>query len=133
MLQNILNILILHTICLVDVCIFANALSLSLSLSINILVLFFSFLCSFPILPCTLLKLTSPLICTMSAYKDQEPRLHGIKTKIRVVPNFPKSGSFCPFLIFSLFFLCFYFGLRNQTTLDSLKFCFSSVFQFLKS
>ncbi|KAK7367801.1 hypothetical protein VNO80_09819 [Phaseolus coccineus] len=70
------------------VCIFANALSLS----INILVLFFSFLCSFPILPCTLLKLTSPLICTMSAYKDQDPRLHGIKTKIRVVPNFPKSG-----------------------------------------
>ncbi|KAL9285103.1 hypothetical protein ACSQ67_024542 [Phaseolus vulgaris] len=66
--------------------------SLSLSLSINILVLFFFFLCSFPILPCTLLKLTSPLICTMSAYKDQDPRLHGIKTKIRVVPNFPKSG-----------------------------------------
>eukprot|EP00256_Glycine_max_P060898 XP_014629925.1 uncharacterized protein LOC100526858 isoform X1 [Glycine max] len=28
----------------------------------------------------------------MSAYKDQDPRLHGIKTKIRVVPNFPKSG-----------------------------------------
>ncbi|XP_020217520.1 adenine phosphoribosyltransferase 4 [Cajanus cajan] len=28
----------------------------------------------------------------MSAYKDQDPRLHGIKTKIRVVPDFPKSG-----------------------------------------
>ncbi|KAI5439774.1 Adenine phosphoribosyltransferase 3, partial [Lathyrus oleraceus] len=29
---------------------------------------------------------------TMSAYTNQDPRLHGIKTKIRVVPNFPKSG-----------------------------------------
>ncbi|CAI8589178.1 unnamed protein product [Vicia faba] len=28
----------------------------------------------------------------MSAYTNQDPRLHGIKTKIRVVPNFPKSG-----------------------------------------
>ncbi|KAK2426100.1 Adenine phosphoribosyltransferase 3 [Trifolium repens] len=28
----------------------------------------------------------------MSAYTDQDPRLHGIKTQIRVVPNFPKSG-----------------------------------------
>ncbi|XP_072074744.1 adenine phosphoribosyltransferase 3 isoform X2 [Arachis hypogaea] len=28
----------------------------------------------------------------MSAYRDEDPRLHGIKTKIRVVPHFPKSG-----------------------------------------
>ncbi|PON92978.1 Adenine phosphoribosyl transferase [Trema orientale] len=28
----------------------------------------------------------------MSAYKDEDPRIHGIKTKIRVVPNFPKPG-----------------------------------------
>ncbi|GAU20733.1 hypothetical protein TSUD_231470 [Trifolium subterraneum] len=28
----------------------------------------------------------------MSAYTNQDPRLHGIKTQIRVVPNFPKSG-----------------------------------------
>ncbi|XP_058778212.1 adenine phosphoribosyltransferase 3-like [Vicia villosa] len=28
----------------------------------------------------------------MSVYTNQDPRLHGIKTKIRVVPNFPKSG-----------------------------------------
>lgn len=31
----------------------------------------------------------------MSAYTDEDPRLHGIKTKIRVVPNFPKSGLLC--------------------------------------
>ncbi|KAI6702257.1 hypothetical protein NL676_011393 [Syzygium grande] len=28
----------------------------------------------------------------MSAYKDNDPRIHGIKTRIRVVPNFPKPG-----------------------------------------
>ncbi|XP_061989005.1 adenine phosphoribosyltransferase 3 isoform X2 [Rosa rugosa] len=28
----------------------------------------------------------------MSALKDQDPRVHAIKTKIRVVPNFPKPG-----------------------------------------
>ncbi|XP_015876605.1 adenine phosphoribosyltransferase 4 [Ziziphus jujuba] len=28
----------------------------------------------------------------MSAYRVQDPRIHGIKTKIRVVPNFPKPG-----------------------------------------
>ncbi|MED6106873.1 hypothetical protein PIB30_008568 [Stylosanthes scabra] len=28
----------------------------------------------------------------MSAYREEDPRLHGIKTKIRVVPHFPKSG-----------------------------------------
>ena len=35
----------------------------------------------------------------MSAYRDEDPRIQGIKTKIRVVPNFPKPGSFS--------FLCF--------------------------
>lgn len=29
---------------------------------------------------------------TMSALKDEDPRVHAIKTKIRVVPNFPKPG-----------------------------------------
>ncbi|XP_050229719.1 adenine phosphoribosyltransferase 3 [Mercurialis annua] len=28
----------------------------------------------------------------MSAYRDEDPRIHGIQTKIRVVPNFPKPG-----------------------------------------
>ncbi|KAK2649119.1 hypothetical protein Ddye_016608 [Dipteronia dyeriana] len=28
----------------------------------------------------------------MSAYRDQDPRIHGIQTKIRVVPDFPKQG-----------------------------------------
>ncbi|KAF5729869.1 adenine phosphoribosyltransferase 4-like [Tripterygium wilfordii] len=28
----------------------------------------------------------------MSAYTDKDPRIHGIKNKIRVVPNFPKPG-----------------------------------------
>ncbi|XP_028208927.1 adenine phosphoribosyltransferase 4-like isoform X1 [Glycine soja] len=28
----------------------------------------------------------------MSTYRDEDPRLHDIKTKIRVVPNFPKPG-----------------------------------------
>ncbi|KAG2681482.1 hypothetical protein I3843_11G147400 [Carya illinoinensis] len=28
----------------------------------------------------------------MSACRDEDPRIHGIKTKIRVVPNFPKPG-----------------------------------------
>ncbi|KAK7822584.1 adenine phosphoribosyltransferase 3 [Quercus suber] len=28
----------------------------------------------------------------MSAYRDEDPRIQGIKTKIRVVPNFPKPG-----------------------------------------
>ncbi|XP_023550317.1 adenine phosphoribosyltransferase 3-like isoform X1 [Cucurbita pepo subsp. pepo] len=28
----------------------------------------------------------------MSAYKDEDPRIHGIRTKIRVVPNFPQPG-----------------------------------------
>ncbi|KDP25639.1 hypothetical protein JCGZ_20795 [Jatropha curcas] len=28
----------------------------------------------------------------MSAYRDEDPRIHGIQTKIRVVPNFPKEG-----------------------------------------
>ncbi|BFG31444.1 hypothetical protein CerSpe_177180 [Prunus speciosa] len=28
----------------------------------------------------------------MSVFKDEDPRIHGIKTKIRVVPNFPKPG-----------------------------------------
>ncbi|KAF5478463.1 hypothetical protein F2P56_005022 [Juglans regia] len=28
----------------------------------------------------------------MSACRDEDPRIHGIKTKIRVVPNFPKAG-----------------------------------------
>ncbi|RXH97305.1 hypothetical protein DVH24_035973 [Malus domestica] len=28
----------------------------------------------------------------MSVLKDEDPRIHGIKTKIRVVPNFPKPG-----------------------------------------
>ncbi|XP_030524769.1 adenine phosphoribosyltransferase 4 [Rhodamnia argentea] len=28
----------------------------------------------------------------MAAYRDKDPRIHGIKTKIRVVPNFPKPG-----------------------------------------
>lgn len=32
------------------------------------------------------------LVSTMSALKDEDPRIHGIKTKIRVVPNFPKPG-----------------------------------------
>ena len=39
----------------------------------------------------------------MSTYRDEDPRIHGIKTKIRVVPNFPKQGSSCDFLSFSLF------------------------------
>lgn len=28
----------------------------------------------------------------MSAYRDKDPRIHGIQSKIRVVPNFPKPG-----------------------------------------
>ncbi|KAK7330732.1 hypothetical protein VNO77_24930 [Canavalia gladiata] len=32
------------------------------------------------------------IIFTMSDYRDEDPRLHAIKTKIRVVPNFPKPG-----------------------------------------
>ncbi|XP_021901852.1 adenine phosphoribosyltransferase 3 isoform X1 [Carica papaya] len=28
----------------------------------------------------------------MSALRDEDPRIHGIKTKIRVVPDFPKPG-----------------------------------------
>ncbi|XWS61958.1 hypothetical protein CRYUN_Cryun07bG0169400 [Craigia yunnanensis] len=28
----------------------------------------------------------------MSAYRDRDPRIHGIQSKIRVVPNFPKPG-----------------------------------------
>ncbi|KAK4260433.1 hypothetical protein QN277_003548 [Acacia crassicarpa] len=28
----------------------------------------------------------------MSDYRDEDPRIHGIRTKIRVVPNFPKPG-----------------------------------------
>ncbi|GKV38077.1 hypothetical protein SLEP1_g46025 [Rubroshorea leprosula] len=28
----------------------------------------------------------------MSAYRDKDPRIHGIQTTIRVVPNFPKQG-----------------------------------------
>nr|KYP55403.1 Adenine phosphoribosyltransferase 1 [Cajanus cajan] len=28
----------------------------------------------------------------MCAYRDEDPRLHDLKTKIRVVPNFPKPG-----------------------------------------
>ncbi|XP_071723574.1 adenine phosphoribosyltransferase 4-like [Rutidosis leptorrhynchoides] len=28
----------------------------------------------------------------MSAYRDEDPRINGIKTKISVVPNFPKPG-----------------------------------------
>ncbi|KAB5573715.1 hypothetical protein DKX38_000909 [Salix brachista] len=28
----------------------------------------------------------------MSAYRDEDPRIHDIKTRIRVVPNFPKPG-----------------------------------------
>ncbi|XP_040988447.1 adenine phosphoribosyltransferase 3-like [Juglans microcarpa x Juglans regia] len=28
----------------------------------------------------------------MSACREEDPRIHGIKTKIRVVPNFPKPG-----------------------------------------
>ncbi|XP_031393916.1 adenine phosphoribosyltransferase 3-like isoform X2 [Punica granatum] len=28
----------------------------------------------------------------MSAYKDKDPRIHGIKARIRVVPDFPKPG-----------------------------------------
>ena len=46
------------------------------------------------------------LSATMSACKDQDPRIHGIKTKIRVVPNFPKPGfsSFDrPFFFVALF------------------------------
>jgi hypothetical protein len=33
----------------------------------------------------------------MSAYRDEDPRIHDIKTRIRVVPNFPKPGFFCFF------------------------------------
>uniref|UniRef100_A0A9I9CLP5 adenine phosphoribosyltransferase n=1 Tax=Cucumis melo TaxID=3656 RepID=A0A9I9CLP5_CUCME len=28
----------------------------------------------------------------MSAYRDEDPRIHGIRTKIRVVPDFPQPG-----------------------------------------
>jgi len=78
----------------------------------------------FPFFSVLYSNFTSPLIYTMSVYKDQDPRLHGIKTKIRVVPNFPKSGSFSPYLIFSFFFFVFfllydYFGPRKRTTSDS--------------
>jgi hypothetical protein len=48
----------------------------------------------------------------MSAYTDQDPRLHGIKTQIRVVPNFPKSGLFSTLTINNLLLLLslfFYF------------------------
>lgn len=35
----------------------------------------------------------------MSAYRDEDPRIHDIKTRIRVVPNFPKPGFFCFFFL----------------------------------
>lgn len=43
----------------------------------------------------------------MSAYKDKDARINGIKDQIRVVPNFPKPGSF----FFSLFLLLRLFDL----------------------
>ncbi|KAH7514134.1 hypothetical protein FEM48_Zijuj11G0056600 [Ziziphus jujuba var. spinosa] len=43
----------------------------------------------------------------MSAYRVQDPRIHGIKTKIRVVPNFPKPG----LLLFFVFLLHIILGL----------------------
>lgn len=35
----------------------------------------------------------------MSAYKDKDARINGIKDQIRVVPNFPKPGFFFLFPI----------------------------------
>lgn len=43
----------------------------------------------------------------MSAYKDKDARINGIKDQIRVVPNFPKPG----FFFFSLFLLLRLFDL----------------------
>lgn len=43
----------------------------------------------------------------MSAFKDKDARINGIKDQIRVVPNFPKPGSF----FFSLFLLLRLFDL----------------------
>ena len=39
------------------------------------------------------------LYIAMSAYRDEDPRIHDIKTRIRVVPNFPKPGFFCFFFL----------------------------------
>lgn len=40
---------------------------------------------------------------TMSACKDKDPRINGIKTTIRVVPDFPKPGSLIQLSIFHHF------------------------------
>lgn len=42
----------------------------------------------------------------MSAYRDKDPRIHGIQSKIRVVPNFPKPGSSVPSFLFFIFLFC---------------------------
>lgn len=74
---------------------------------------------------------------TMSATKDQDPRIHGISSSIRVVPNFPKPG-LLPISI-SLFFQLFIFSVTIHSLLSLLLFCsvriciflgFSSVFSF---
>lgn len=45
----------------------------------------------------------------MSDYTNEDPRIHGIRTKIRVVPNFPKPG-----LFFLLVLLLHFFYLSNM-------------------
>lgn len=52
---------------------------------------------------------------TMSVFKDEDPRIHGIKTKIRVVPNFPKPGLFFFFLSSKIWcYLSFSFSFLTQ-------------------
>ncbi|RVW50671.1 Adenine phosphoribosyltransferase 3 [Vitis vinifera] len=91
------------------------------------------------------------LSATMSACKDQDPRIHGIKTKIRVVPNFPKPGfsSFDrPFFFVALFssrvnagelkkskflsagFLLFYNPRKQKPTLSSAMTRTTTIFVF---
>lgn len=57
----------------------------------------------------------------MSAYRDEDPRIHAIKTQIRVVPNFPKPG-LLPLYLVSVFFLFrLFIFIACRETLE--KFC----------
>jgi hypothetical protein len=102
-----------------------NAHTLSINISISYITWYPHFLLSFSsflLLLCTqwVLNSSSSLVSTqthtMSAYTDQDPRLHGIKTQIRVVPNFPKSGLFSTLTINNLLLLLslFFILLRNH-------------------
>lgn len=64
----------------------------------------------------------------MSAFKDKDPRIHGIQTQIRVVPNFPKEG-FTPSLR-SLFFRLFII-IDEERFISIFYFDFDFVFCFV--